>query len=395
MNDPIVLAYSGGLDTSFLVPYLKETYQVPIIAVHVNTGSIENRKTEAMLKRGIELGATEVKVIDAKRHYCDAILSYLIKGNVLRGDVYPLCVGAERVSQAMELANYAQSIKASKIAHGSTAAGNDQVRFQAYLTILAPNIETIAPIRDQAFSRDYEIEFLKKRGHKFDFTKSKYSINKGLWGTTIGAREFQNSDFIVPEDVFSKVSSCETELIDIQFERGLPVAIDGQSLPLDAVIEHLNDRAGKKGIGRGIHIGNTALGIKGRIAFEAPAAKVLIDAHRELEKLVMTKWQSYWKHTLSNFYGEHLHEGHYFDPAMRDIEAFVDQTQMRVSGSVRVALSEYRCQVQSCTSPYSLFDHTVGTYGESAQGWTGLEAKGFAKLGTLSDNLWWQKRGLK
>ena len=386
--DPIILAYSGGLDTSFLIPYLKEKYNAPIVAVHVNTGGLKDDQIPQLTARAKELGASDVCVIDARQKYANEVISYLIKGNILRGEVYPLCVGAERVTQAQELVRIAKDYKSNRIAHGSTAAGNDQVRFEIYLRVLAPEVEILAPVRDEGFKREEEVAYLQKMGFSFSAERAKYSVNHGIWGTTIGARDFQNPSFTIPEDAYQPTTSASVETLSIEFENGLPVAIDGKKSSLVELLETIAARAGSKGIGRGIHIGNTALGIKGRIAFEAPAAAILLQAHRELEKIILTKWEMIWKRELSEFYGNHLHEGHYFDPVMREIEAFVDRSQIRVTGKVTLKLSPFYAAVETCESPYSLTNTKMGTYGEETLSWTGEEAKGFAKIGSIPTQLW-------
>jgi argininosuccinate synthase len=388
MTKPVVLAFSGGLDTSFLIPYLKETLKAPIVAVHVNTGGLTADKLNELSPRARELGARDARVVDAREQYYREVISYLIKGNVLRGEVYPLCVGAERVTQAKELVKAAREIGAGAIAHGSTAAGNDQVRFEIYLRVLAPEIEILAPVRDEGFKREAEADYLTARGFPFSKDKARFSINKGLWGTTIGARDFQDSSKAIPEEAYQTVTTETPETVQIGFEKGLPVSLNGKAMAPVALIEELNDRAGALGIGRGVHMGNTALGIKGRIAFEAPAASVLLPAHRELEKLVLTKWETFWKRELSQFYGDQLHEGHYFDPVLREIEAFMDRSQERVTGSVSVRLEKFQARVESLSSPYSMADSKIGVYGEEALSWTGAEAKGFAKIGAIPAQLW-------
>lgn len=388
MKKPIVLAYSGGLDTSFLIPYLTEKYDAPVVAVHVNTGGLQESDSPALIARAKELGAVDVYIIDARKKYYDDVISYLIKGNILRGEVYPLCVGAERVTQAQELVRIAKELGSTQIAHGSTAAGNDQVRFEIYLRVLAPEVEIIAPVRDEGFKREQEVAYLAKKGFEFSAEKAKYSINRGLWGTTIGARDFQNPSFAIPEDAYQKTSDTQSEIITIDFTSGLPVAINHQKMDSVRLVELIADKATRLGIGRGIHVGNTALGIKGRVAFEAPAASIILQAHRELEKIILTKWEAIWKRDLSDFYGNHLHEGHYFDPVMRQIEMFMNKSQERVEGKVQVRLSPYQASVVSCESPYSLTNTKMGTYGEETLSWTGSDAKGFAKIGSISTQLW-------
>ncbi|MFH1263895.1 MAG: argininosuccinate synthase [Pseudomonadota bacterium] len=388
MDHPIVLAFSGGLDTSFLIPYLKKKTGSPVVAVHVDTGGSTREQLDAIARRAKELGALEIRIVDAKKTYFADVISYLIKGNILRGEVYPLCVGAERVTQARELVKVARDLNARQVAHGSTAAGNDQVRFEIYFRVLAPEMEILAPVRDEKLTRKIEVDYMNAHGFPVSAEKARYSINRGLWGTTIGAREFQDPACPIPEEAYRPVTSTESKTIRIGFESGIPVSLDGKRLDPVSLIEKVSELAYPLGIGRGIHLGNTVVGIKGRIAFEAPAAAVLLPAHRELEKLVTTKWQTFWKRELSQFYGDLLHEGHYFDPVLRDIEAYLDRSQERVTGSVLVKLAPFRCQVEGCESNFSMTGGSLGVYGEEALSWTGEEARGFAKLNSIPAQLW-------
>ncbi len=388
MDKTVILAYSGGLDTSFLIPYLCEKHQVKVICATIDTGGLDSSRAKEIVGRARELGAQDAVVIDAKESYFREVITYLIKGNVLRGGVYPLCVGAERVIQAKELAKIAREKGALAIVHGSTAAGNDQVRFEIYLRILAPQMEIWAPIRDQGFKREEEVEFLKNKGFDFPWETARFSTNTGLWGKTIGSREIQDPSKGVPEEAYTKAENKAFETLTLDFEKGIPTALDHRPLSPVEIIEELERKGNQHGIGRGIHIGNTVLGIKGRIAFEAPAATILLEAHRELEKLVLTKWESFWKGQLSNFYGEMLHEGHYFDPVMKEIEAFLDKSQERVSGWVKVGIGKGQVRVDSCQSPFSLVNGELGVYGEEACYWTGQDALGFSKISSISSQLW-------
>lgn len=383
MKDKVVLAYSGGLDTSFLVRWLQEVKNVDVICVTVNTGGFEAKQLEEISARALKMGAAAALTIDGRDTYFREVISYLIKGNVLKGGVYPLCVGAERVTQARELARVASEVGAKAIAHGSTAAGNDQVRFEIYLRVLAPGTEIWAPVRDEGFQREEEVRFLKERGFEFSGERAKFSVNAGLWGKTLGCREIQNPETPVPVEAFQPITKRDPEAIQVEFDHGLPVALNGKKLPSVELIEALAKQAGAFGIGRGVHVGSTALGIKGRIAFEAPAAAVLLACHRELEKITLTKWELYWKAELSNFYGDMLHEGHFFEPVMREIEAFLDRSQERVSGMVKATLSPAGVWVDGCGSPHSLFRNDLGVYGEQATMWTGKDALGFAKIGSI------------
>ncbi len=381
----IVLAFSGGLDTSFCVPSLRETYGEPVYTVTVNTGGIDEDEAVAIERRSKDLGAEKHVLIDARRDLFDEHLSYLVKGNVLRGGVYPLCVGPERVTQARKAIDAARDTGARAVAHGSTGAGNDQVRFDVALRLLAADLEIITPIRSLGLSRQDTTSYLRDRGYDVPEKTTTYSINRGLWGTTIGGRETLSTTNPLPEDAYpDTVSPADAPddplVIEIAFEKGIPTALDGESMSPVSIVETLNSRGGAHGVGRGIHVGDTIMGIKGRVGFEAPAPVILIDAHRELEKIVLTRWQRFQKDHLADFYGQLLHEGQHFDPVMRDIEAFLDSSQESVTGSVRVRLFKGNVQVLGCDSPYSMFDAGVATYGETNELWDGRDAQGFAQI---------------
>jgi argininosuccinate synthase len=377
----LVLAYSGGLDTSYCVMTLKNQGW-DVYAVTVDTGGFTPAELAEARSRAETLGA-KYRCIDACLEVYRDFVTYIVKGNVLRGGVYPLCVAAERVQQAIVCANVAKEIGATAVAHGSTGAGNDQVRFDAVVRTMLPEIEIVAPIREGRISRIESTEALRAAGIAIDDKTRDFSINASLWGTTIGGKETHDPWTTPGEEVWHMTRTKEgieaTEII-IQFEKGCPVAIDGEALDGVSLIRKLNTLAGERGIGRGIHMGDTIIGIKGRIAFEAPAPIVLIDAHRELEKLVLTKWQAFWKQNLSTFYGSLLHEGLYFDPVMRDIEAFLDQSQRCVSGDVRVELGLGHAAVRGVRSPHSLMALDVARYGEDNAYWNGQDARGFCKL---------------
>lgn len=385
---PIVLAFSGGLDTSFCVPYLKETYDAPVHTVTVDTGGVTREDRATIETRAKELGATAHHFVDGCQALYDDHLSVLIKGNVLRGGVYPLCVGPERIVQAREVANVASEVGASTVAHGSTGAGNDQVRFDVALQIVGEELEVLAPIRTLGLSREESTAYLEERGFSVPADTTDYSINRGLWGTTIGGKETLTSENPLPEtaypDTVPPMEAPDTPLeLTIRFEDGLPVAVDGESKEGVELIETLNQIGGEHGVGRDIHVGDTILGIKGRIGFEAPAAKILITAHRELEKVVLSKWQQVQKEELGSFYGRLLHEGQYFDPVMRDVEAFLDHTQDVVSGTVTVKLYKGNVRVQGVSSPHSMFDASTATYGEENALWDGRDAEGFTTLAAV------------
>jgi argininosuccinate synthase len=381
----IVLAFSGGLDTSFCVPFLKETYDEDVVTVTVDTGGLTEEDKIQLEQKALELGAAKHYTIDAKQHLFESVLAYLIKGNIQKGQLYPLCVGPERVSQSIQVARAAVELGASAIAHGSTGAGNDQVRFDMALQLLAPGIKIIAPIRDFSLTRAQTTEYLKARGFDVPEKTTDYSINSGLWGTTIGGKETHTSELALPDDAFpttNSINDCPDEGVEISvsFENGLPTTVNGVEMSGVAIIEILNKLGSTHGVGRGIHVGDTILGIKGRVGFEAPGALMLIVAHRELEKVVLTKWQLYQKTQTADLYGMLLHEGQFFDPVMRDIEAYLDSSQHVVKGSVTLRLHKGNLQVLGCSSPYSLFDTGVAVYGEENTGWGADDARGFGKI---------------
>lgn len=388
----IVLAFSGGLDTSFCVPFLAETYGEPVFTVTVNTGGLSAQDAQALERQALALGAAGHATVEGRERLFDDHLSYLIRGNVLRGNVYPLCVGPERVVQARAVVDAAKELGARAIAHGSTGAGNDQIRFDVALRLLAGDLEILTPIRDLGLSRADTTAFLAERGFPVPEKKTTYSINRGLWGTTIGGRETHTPQHPLPTDAYPDTTSPadspdEPLTLTLTFEKGLPVALDGETMTPVALIETLNAVGGEYGVGRGIHVGDTILGIKGRVGFEAPAAILLITAHRELEKLVLTRWQRYQKDHLADFYGMLLHEGQYFDPVMRDLEAFFDSSQEVVTGTVTVQLYKGHVSVLGCDSPFSMFDTGVAIYGEQNALWDGRDARGFARLAGVQASL--------
>ena len=386
---PIVLAYSGGLDTSFLVPWLAENYRRPIITVTVDTGGIDADAAKTLRERALALGAIEHHQIDARADYFEQVLRFLVMGNVRRGQLYPLCVGAERVMQAQQIALMARKLGTQSIAHGCTAAGNDQVRFEVALRTLAPELEIIAPVRDQAFKRQEELEFLQSRKLPVPPFGAAYSINRGLWGVTIGGTETLTSKGSIPEsawvlskDAFTKPRTSERHSID--FNEGRPVGLDGKAMSPVEVIEALESLAGPFGIGRGIHLGDTIIGTKGRVAFEAPAAETLLTAHRELEKLVMTGRQQRIKEMVAGPYGDWVHEGQLLDPVCRDIEALLVSSQSRVTGTVHVLFRPGSLFIEGVESPYSLMNASKGVYGEAVGEWSPTDALGFSKIVALT-----------
>jgi len=386
--EPIVIAYSGGLDTSFLVPWISERYGRPIITVTVNTGGIDADAARTLEERALALGALQHHLIDARAEYFEQVLRFLIMGNVRRGQLYPLCVGAERVMQAQTIARMARSLGTRMIAHGCTAAGNDQVRFEVALRTLAPELEVLAPVRDQAFKRSDELQYLQARGLPVPPFGAAYSINRGLWGVTIGGQETLTSSGSIPDeawvltrDAFLKPRAPSRHTL--AFEHGRPCALDGQILGAVALIEALEKLAGSYGIGRAIHLGDTIIGTKGRVAFEAPAAETLLVAHRELEKLVLSARQQRIKELVSQPYGDLVHEGQLLDPVGRDIEALLLSSQERVTGEVRLLLRPGSLFVEGVESGYSLMSASRGVYGESVGEWTAIDALGFSKIAAL------------
>jgi argininosuccinate synthase len=386
---PIVLAYSGGLDTSFLVPWVAENTGRPVITVTVDTGGIDANAARTLAERARALGAIEHHQIDARVDYFEQVLRFLIMGNVKRGQLYPLCVGAERVMQAQTIARMARELGTNMIAHGCTAAGNDQVRFEVALRTLAPELEVLAPVRDKAFKRQEELDYLQKRNLPVPPFGAAYSINRGLWGVTIGGKEtltsvgsIPDSAWVLTRDAFTKPREPERHVIS--FERGRPVGLDGQALSPVQVIESLESVAAPFGVGRGIHLGDTIIGTKGRVAFEAPAAETLLTAHRELEKLVLTGRQQRIKELVAQPYGDLVHEGQLLDPVCRDIEALLLSSQERVTGDVHVLFRPGNLFIEGVESPYSLMAASKGVYGEAVGEWTAADALGFSKIVSLT-----------
>jgi argininosuccinate synthase len=387
-QSPIILAFSGGLDTSFCVPWLKENYGRDVITACVDTGGIDADAAIALEERAHALGAIEHILIDAKQDFFDTVIRHLIAGNVLRGHAYPLCVGAERGLQAERLAQLAKDRGATTVAHGCTAAGNDQVRFEVALRTLNPGLEVLAPVRDNSWVRDEQLAYLEQHNMPLPAQGSAYSINRGLWGITIGGQETLTSEGSIPEsawvlsaNAFSDPQKPSQHVLE--FVKGVPIALDGEQLPPVALIEKLESLAGSYGIGRGIHLGDTVLGTKGRVAFEAPAAITLITAHRELEKLVLSAQQARIKDSVASVYGDLVHEGKQLDLACDDIEALLTSSQDRVTGTVNFALRPGQLFIQGVESQHSLLAATKGVYGESAGEWTPADALGYARVLSL------------
>jgi argininosuccinate synthase len=381
------LAFSGGLDTSYCVPVLSDAGWA-VHTVHVNTGGTSVGERAAIRQQAQSLGAVEHHEIDARGEVFDRFIRYLIQGNVLRGEIYPLSVAAERTQQTLSVVELARRVGARAVAHGSTAAGNDQVRFDVALRVLAPELEILTPIRDHAIRREQAIAFLTARGLPVPGQAGSYSINRGIWGTTWGGGWTHDTWAGPPEDLLDPPAggAAPTEVV-VGWEAGLPASLDSSPLDGFALVEQLGELTSGYGIGRNIHLGETALGIKGRIGFEAGVALLLIGAHRELEKLVLTRWQVFWKDQLARFYGDRLHEGQYFDPALRDIEALITSSQRRVTGETRIRLAPGRFHVVGTRSPYSLMDPSVATYGEENFLWTGAEARAFARVSAIPSML--------
>ena len=379
-NKKLVLAYSGGLDTSYcLMKLSKEDYEVH--AVTINTGGFDKLQIKDMETKALQMGAHIFKSIDALSSFYQKIVKYLIYGNVLKNNTYPLSVSAERIVHAIEIIEYAKSIGANAIAHGSTGAGNDQVRFDLIFQVMAPEIEIITPIRDFQLSREDEISYLKENGVELKWEKAQYSINEGLWGTSVGGKETLTSDESLPESAYpSQISKKTTEEVVLDFQKGELVGINGEiDSPVKNILK-LNQQAKKFGIGRDTHVGDTIIGIKGRVGFEAAAPLIIIKAHHLLEKHTLSKWQQFQKEQLGNFYGMLLHEGQYLDPVMRDLEVFLANSQNTVNGRVYVTLQPYRFELKGINSPNDLMSDSFGSYGEINKGWTAEDAKGFIKI---------------
>lgn len=382
MKKKLVLAFSGGLDTTYCLKYLTEDRGFDVDTVIVDTGGFTQEELADIEKKAYELGVTKHTCIDQVSKYYDDCIKYMVYGNVLKNNTYPLSVSAERMFQALAIAEYAKSVNADAVAHGSTGAGNDQVRFDMVFHILIPGVEIITPIRDNKLSREAEIEYLKAKGVVRDWSKAAYSINKGIWGTSVGGKETLTPDGYLPEAAWpTQVTKHTPEEISLEFENGELIGINGtRAASSVAAILWLREIAAPFGIGRDIHVGDTIIGIKGRVGFEAPAPLIIIKAHHLLEKHTLTKWQMYWKDQLANWYGTLLHEGQYLEPVMRNIETFLADTQKSVTGSVKVQLSPYNFYLLGITSPYDMMSSKFGTYGEMNNTWSGDDVRGFSKI---------------
>ena len=388
----IVLGFSGGLDTSFCVKFLTEDQGYEVHSIIVNTGGFTADELKQIETHAYKLGVKTHTTIDAVKGYYDRIIKYLVFGNVLKNNTYPLSVSAERLIQALYIAEHTKSLGTKAVAHGSTGAGNDQVRFDMIFHIMIPGVEIITPIRDLKLSREQEIEYLKNKGVEMNFEKAVYSINKGLWGTSVGGKETLSSKGLLPEEAWpTKVTKTDSEEVKLGFEKGELKTVNDRSFdhPSEA-IQYLQSISGAYGIGRDIHVGDTIIGIKGRVGFEAAAPMVILKAHHSLEKHVLTKWQLNWKDQLAQFYGNWLHEGQILDPVMRDIEAFFQNSQQNVSGDVFVQLLPYRFQIIGIESQYDLMNSKFGKYGEMNTGFTGEDVRGFSKIFGNQTSIYYQ-----
>jgi argininosuccinate synthase len=382
MKEKVVLAFSGGLDTSFCVKYLVEEKGLEVHSAIANTGGFSDEELKAVEAKAFNLGVTSHVALNIEQEYYQQYIRFMVYGNILKNGTYPLSVSSERTVQALAVVKYAKKIGAKYIAHGSTGAGNDQVRFDLIFNIIAPEIEIITPIRDLRLSREQEINYLKERGVVADWKKMEYSINKGLWGTSIGGKETLTTNQTLPEEAYpSQLKNKGEEVITLGFVKGELVKVNDKEYaePVQA-IRKVEEIASAYAIGRDMHIGDTIIGIKGRVGFEAAAPMLIIKGHHTLEKHVLTKWQQYWKEQLSTWYGMLLHEGQYLDPVMRNIEKFLIDSQENVTGNVFIKLMPYRYIIEGIQSEFDLMNAGFGQYGEMSSGWTGDDVKGFTKL---------------
>lgn len=382
MKEKVLLAFSGGLDTSFCAMYLAQEKGYEVHTAVANTGGFSQAELKIIEDKAYRLGAKSHVTLDVTQEYYEKSIKYMVFGNVLRNGTYPISVSSERIFQAIAIINYAKEIDAQYVAHGSTGAGNDQVRFDLTFDVLAPNIKILTPTRDMVLTREYEINYLKEHGFVADFTKMEYSINKGLWGTSIGGKETLKSEQTLPESAYpSQVEKEGEETVTISFENGEICAVNGQTNENKVLlINQLEEIASKYGIGRDMHIGDTIIGIKGRVGFEAAAPLLIINAHKMLEKHTLTKWQQYWKDQLGNWYGMFLHEAQYLEPVMRNIEQFLQSSQQNVTGTVIVKLRPYNYTLVGVESSFDLMKTDFGEYGEVNRAWSADDVKGFTKI---------------
>ena len=394
MKKKVVLAFSGGLDTSFCVKYLSQELGYEVYTAIANTGGFSDEELAAIEKRAYDLGAVEHATLDITQQYYDQSIKYMVYGNILRNGTYPISVSSERTFQAIAIIEYAKSVGADCVAHGSTGAGNDQVRFDLTFQILAPEIEIITPTRDMTLTREYEINYLKEHGYEADFVKMEYSINKGLWGTSIGGKETLKSEQTLPESAYpSQVTAEGEQSLKLTFAKGELAAVNGveYSDKVEA-IRAVEAIGAAYGIGRDMHIGDTIIGIKGRVGFEAAAPMLIIAAHKMLEKHTLTKWQQYWKDQIGTWYGMFLHEAQYLDPVMRDMEAFLESTQQNVDGTVEVTLRPYSYTLVGVESNFDLMKTDFGEYGEVNKAWSADDVKGFTKIMSNSMKIYYNKK---
>lgn len=390
----VVLAFSGGLDTSFCVKYLSEELGYEVYTAIANTGGFSEEELASIEQRAYALGATKHATLDITEQYYDKSIKYMVYGNILRNGTYPISVSSERTFQAIAIIEYAKSVGAHCVAHGSTGAGNDQVRFDLTFQILAPEIEIITPTRDMTLTREYEINYLKEHGYVADFVKMEYSINKGLWGTSVGGKETLHSEQTLPESAYpSQVTATEPTTLKLTFAKGEISAVNGvEYTDKVAAIRAVEAIGSQYGIGRDMHIGDTIIGIKGRVGFEAAAPMLIIAAHKMLEKHTLTKWQQYWKDQIGTWYGMFLHEAQYLDPVMRDMEAFLESTQANVDGTVEITLRPYSYTLVGVTSDFDLMKTDFGEYGEVNKAWSADDVKGFTKIMANSMKIYYNKK---
>ena len=393
MKKKVVLAFSGGLDTSFCVKYLSEELGYEVYTAIANTGGFSEEELAAIEKRAYDLGAKEHATLDITQEYYEQSIKYMVYGNILRNGTYPISVSSERTFQAIAIIEYAKSVGADCVAHGSTGAGNDQVRFDLTFQILAPEIEIITPTRDMTLTREYEINYLKEHGYVADFVKMEYSINKGLWGTSIGGKETLKSELTLPEHAYpSQITKSGEETLKLTFAKGEISAVNGVEYADKVEAVRAVEAIGSAyGIGRDMHIGDTIIGIKGRVGFEAAGPMLIIAAHKMLEKHTLTKWQQYWKDQIGTWYGMFLHEAQYLDPVMRDMEAFLENTQQNVDGTVEITLRPYSYTLVGVESNFDLMKTDFGEYGEVNKAWSADDVKGFTKIMSNSMKIYYNK----
>jgi len=395
-KDKVLLALSGGLDTSFCAVYLSREKQMEVHSAIVNTGGFSPEELEEVESHAKRLGVVSHSVLEVTADYYDRCIRYMIFGNVLRNRSYPLSVSSERTFQAIALVNHARKHGYKYIAHGSTAAGNDQVRFDLVIQVLAPEIEIITPIRDLRIPREEEIEYLQKQGIEMNWSKVEYSINKGIWGTSVGGKETLTSDGELPDEAYpTGIKKSGTSTLSLDFDQGEPVGLNGQTLEPLVVINELDKLAAVWGAGRDVHVGDTIIGIKGRVGFEAAAARIIIDAHLALEKHVLSRWQLHWKEQIGQWYGMFVHEAQYLEPVMRDLEAFLESSQKNVTGRVHIRLRPYSHAVTGVESPYDLMNPDFASYGEMNKAWTAEEVNGFTRILGNQQRIWYSVNGME